>query len=31
MDIFAFREELISEYEHFSRSFTGIRAAGNAS
>ena len=27
MDVFAFREELISEYERFSRSFTNIRAA----
>ena len=27
MDVFAFREELISEYERFSRSFTRIRAA----
>ena len=27
MDVFAFRKELISEYERFSRSFTSIRAA----
>ena len=27
MDVFAFREELISEYERFSRSFSSIRAA----
>ncbi len=27
MDVFAFREELVSEYERFSRSFTRIRAA----
>ena len=27
MDVFAFREELIAEYERFSRSFTEIRAA----
>ena len=27
MDVFAFRKELISEYERFSRSFTRIRAA----
>ena len=26
MDVFAFRKELISEYERFSRSFTSIRA-----
>ena len=26
MDVFAFREELVSEYERFSRSFTTIRA-----
>ena len=26
MDVFAFREELVSEYERFSRSFTNIRA-----
>ena len=26
MDVFAFREELVSEYERFSRSFTKIRA-----
>ena len=26
MDVFAFREELVSEYERFSRSFTSIRA-----
>ena len=26
MDVFAFREELVSEYEGFSRSFTSIRA-----
>ena len=26
MDVFAFREELVSEYERFSRSFTRIRA-----
>ncbi len=27
MDVFAFREELVAEYERFSRSFTRIRAA----
>ena len=27
MDVFAFRKELISEYERFSRSFVSIRAA----
>ena len=27
MDVFAFRDELVSEYERFSRSFTRIRAA----
>ncbi len=26
MDVFAFREELVAEYERFSRSFTRIRA-----
>ena len=26
MDVFAFREELIAEYERFSRSFAKIRA-----
>ena len=26
MDVFAFREELVAEYERFSRSFTNIRA-----
>ena len=26
MDVFAFREELVAEYERFSRSFTKIRA-----
>ncbi len=27
MDVFAFRDKLIAEYERFSRSFTRIRAA----
>ena len=27
MDVFDFRDELVSEYERFSRSFTRIRAA----
>ena len=26
MDVFAFREELVAEYERFSRSFAKIRA-----
>ena len=26
MDVFAFREELVAEYERFSRSFARIRA-----
>ena len=26
MDVFAFRDEIIAEYERFSRSFTRIRA-----
>ena len=26
MDVFAFREELVSEHERFSRSFTNIQA-----
>ena len=26
MDVFAFREELVAEYERFSRSFANIRA-----
>ena len=27
MDVFAFRDEIVQDYEHFSRSFTTIRAA----